>query len=163
MHLGERVLPHQPPSTVGRYGGYAYSNWTSKAYGQITGERWIFKAGGVLYRPIGFPGNTPRYHGAQVVGRVVLWEDQPMMILSRPLRDMKGKVVLLPLGTGQTPIEVNVNPLDLPLADCPTCEDIAKFLRIKGLTGTRVQNFIDIEFVRLAKERQLDIFSTEED
>lgn len=162
MHQGEQVLPHQPASTIGRYGGNSYSGWTSKAYGHLFGERWIFKVGGILYKPTGPEGTTPSYHGPPKQYRVVLIDDRPMMILTRPRSDARGKITLLPLDDSRQTVQIEANPLDLPLAPCPTCEDIARYLRIRGLSGPRVQRFIDVDFARMAREKGFDIFSTKE-
>lgn len=162
MHMGEQVLPHQPSSTIGRYGGNSYSSLTSKAYSHLYGERWIFKVGGILYRPTGIEGISPSYHGPPLQSRVVMIDERPMMILKRPRSDVRGEITLLPLDDARQTVQIQANPLELSLAPCPTCEDIARFLRIKGLTGPRVQQFIDVDFARMAREKGFDIFSTKE-
>jgi hypothetical protein len=172
MHLGYLVLPNQPSSTVGRYLSKQYEPATSRAYQDLRGIKVSARLRKSDLRKPGLsqPGeirvetpNQPRYHGQASPDRVVLWEGQEMKIVSLPRSKQTGLIELLPLSARAVLITITANPSTLILAPCPTCTDIARFLRIPGLTGDKVQQFMDVDLARLAMEHGLGGFIDEQE
>ena len=140
LHLGEEVLPKQPPRLLGRLRSSGQrAGQTSQAYRDLSGEIWGVHSKGELVQK----GQASRYHGPLSPGRAVLVDGNPGVITTTPKGQSVPSGHHAVLHETKEGVRLRVLPSSLlQPAICPTCVTISRFVRVREVGPEEIAGII---------------------